>query len=92
MSKPQDHEKATYTKKISKADGLLNLDESAEKNFRKIRAFEIWPRAYFFHESHGKKVRIIVTDAEIKNDALVIKKVLPEGGKEISYEEFLRRY
>ncbi|MCK9352158.1 MAG: methionyl-tRNA formyltransferase [Candidatus Paceibacterota bacterium] len=91
-SKPQDDAKATFTKKINKEDGLLDLKDSAENNFRKIRAFEVWPRAYFFHETHGKKIRVIVTDAEMKNGKIVIKKLLPEGGKEISYEEFLRRY
>ncbi len=89
--KEQEHEKATYTKKIEKEDGLLDLSGDAEKNFRKIQAFDVWPRAYFFHESKGKKIRIIVLDAEFKNGNLAIKKVLPEGQNEMTYEEFLRR-
>jgi methionyl-tRNA formyltransferase len=89
IPKPQDHKQATFTKKIAKEDGLLNLNDPAEKNLRKIRAFNIWPRSYFFHESG---IRVIVTDAEIREEKLIIKKVLPEGGKEIAYEEFLRRY
>jgi len=91
ISVPQDHEKATYTKKIEKEDGLLDLSDAAEKNFRKIQAFDVWPRAHFFHESRGKKIRTIVTEAELRNDDLIIKKVLPEGQNEMSYEEFLRR-
>lgn len=90
--KPQEHEKATYSKKITKEDGLLDLKENDEKNFRKIRAFDTWPRAHFFHDSGGKKLRIIVTDAEMKDGKLIMKKVLPEGGKEMPYGEFLRRY
>jgi methionyl-tRNA formyltransferase len=92
IPKPQEHEKATFTKKIAKEDGLLNLNDPAEKNLRKIRAFDTWPRAHFFHEVNGKKIRVIITDAEIQEGKLIIKKVLPEGGKEIAYEEFLRRY
>ena len=88
---PQDHDQATFTKKIGKEDGLLDLSDDAEKNFRKIQAFDIWPRSYFFHESRGKKIRVIVTDAELKNKTLLIKRVLPEGQKEMEYEEFLRR-
>ncbi len=88
---PQDHTQATFTKKIQKEDGLLNLEESAEKNLRKIRAFDVWPRAYFFTEIGGKKIRIIVTDAEIVDGKLIIKKVLPEGQNEMPYEEFLKR-
>jgi methionyl-tRNA formyltransferase len=88
----QEHEKATYSKKLKKEDGLLDLNDPAEKNLRKIRAFDVWPRAYFFYNSHEKNIRTIVTDAEITEEKLAIKKVLPEGGKEISYEEFLRRF
>ena len=91
IPEPQDHSKATYTKKIGKEDGLLDLSDDAEKNFRKIQAFDIWPRAYFFHESHEKKIRVIVTDAEVKDKTLIIKSVLPEGQKEMAYEEFLHR-
>lgn len=89
---PQNHENATFVKKIVKEDGLLNLGDDAEKNLRKIRAFNVWPRAFFFYETAGKKIRVIVVDAEMQNEKLIIKKVLPEGGKEIAYEEFLRRY
>jgi len=88
----QNHVKATYTKKIQKEDGLLNLSDDAEKNFRKIQAFDTWPRAHFFHESHEKKIRVIVTDAEVYDKRLIIKKVLPEGQNEMTYEEFLRRF
>jgi methionyl-tRNA formyltransferase len=89
--KPQEHEKATFVKKITKEDGLLDLKEDDEKNFRKIRAFNTWPRAHFFQGPDEKKRRVIVTDAEMKDGKLVIKKVLPESGKEMPYEEFLRR-
>ena len=91
IPRQQEHEKATYTKKIEKEDGLLNLSDDAEKNFRKIQAFDLWPRARFFHESRGKRIRTIITDAELQNGILVIKKVLPEGQNEMTYEEFLRR-
>lgn len=89
---PQDHPQATFCKKIQKEDGLLDLEGDAEVNFRKIQAFDAWPRAYFFKEINGKKMRIIVTDAELREGALIIKKVLPEGQNEIGYEEFLKRF
>ena len=88
---PQDHTQATYTKKIQKEDGLLDLTDDPEKNFRKIQAFNVWPRAFFFAERKGKKIRIIVTDAELVEEKLIIKKVLPEGQNETPYEEFLRK-
>ncbi len=86
----QDHASATYCKKIKKEDGLLDLGGDGVENFRKIQAFNVWPRAHFFTELHGKKIRVIVTDAELRDNKLIIKKVLSEGQNETSYEEFLR--
>ncbi|MEW5907598.1 MAG: methionyl-tRNA formyltransferase [Patescibacteria group bacterium] len=86
----QNHSQATYTKKITKKDGLIDLNESAEIIERKIRAFTPWPAAYFFIEKIGKKKRIIITSAEIKNSRLFIKKIKPEGKKEMNLEDFLK--
>ncbi|MDP9249706.1 MAG: methionyl-tRNA formyltransferase [bacterium] len=82
----QDHSHATYVKKIVKADGEINLEDNPEKNWRKFRAYVHWPRTFFFQ--NGK--RIIVTDAALKDGKFVIKNVLPEGKKEITWEEFNR--
>ncbi len=86
---PQDEGSATYTKKISKEDGLLDIAGDPISNFRKIRAYEGWPGTYFFTERNTKKIRVVIKDAELKDGALVIKKVVPEGKKEISYDKFL---
>lgn len=88
--KEQDHSKATITKKIEKTDGLISLDDDAEKNLRKIKAFGVWPSAYFFTQHKGKEIRVIVTDAEIVEGKLEIKKVIPESRKEMSYRDFLK--
>ncbi len=89
-SVPQDHARATYTKKITKEDGLIDLNDSAELNYRKFRAFYGWPGTYFFVEQGAKKIRVIIKDAELKNGVFKIKRVLPEGKKEMSYKDFLR--
>lgn len=86
----QNHSKATYTKKITKEDGLIDLEDDAEKNLRKIRAYAGWPTAYFFLEKGGKKTRIVIKEAELVDGKLVLTKVIPEGKKEMSYEDFLR--
>lgn len=86
----QDHTRATYCKKIKKEDGLLDLSDSAETNYRKIKAFDVWPRAYFFAQKNGKPIRIVVTEARIENGSLVIERVIPEGKKEMAYETFLK--
>lgn len=87
---PQDHARATFTKKITKEDGLIDLSDDALMNYKKIRALDEWPGAYFFIERNGKHIRIRVTDAVYKNGALTITRIIPEGKKEMSYEDFLR--
>ena len=86
----QDHSVATFAKKITKEDGLIDLNDDPEKNFHKIQAFDIWPRTYFFTEQNDKKIRVIITDAELIDGKLIIKKVIPEGKKEMDYKVFLR--
>jgi methionyl-tRNA formyltransferase len=90
----QDESKATFCKKIKKEDGLVDLNDNAIKNYNKFRAYAFWPRTFFFQ--NGK--RIIITDAVLENNPLdeargkqfIIKKVLPEGKKEIKYEDFVK--
>ncbi len=88
----QDHGAATFVKKITKQDGLIDLNDNPEKNFRKIQAFDIWPRTYFFTERNGKKIRVVITDAAFTDGKLIIKKVIPEGKKEMDYESFLKGF
>jgi len=85
----QDHSKATFTKKITKEDGLTDLkNEPAEIIERKIRAFTPWPGVYFF--VNGK--RLIITKAELADSGLKIERVKPEGKNEMGFEDFLRGY
>ncbi len=88
--KEQDHEKATYTKKIEKSDGLISLDDTAEKNLRKILAYSVWPGSFFFTKSKGKDIRVIITEAKIVDGKLEIVKVIPESKKEMYYRDFLK--
>jgi methionyl-tRNA formyltransferase len=87
----QNHKEATFTKKIIKENGLINPDDSPELIMKKILALTPWPSAYFFAEKDGRKMRIIITDAEIKENKLIIKKIKPEGKKEIPLDNFYRK-
>ncbi len=88
----QDHEAATYTKKIAKSDGLIDFADDAYLNFRKIQAYHEWPGAYFFISRDGQDMRVKITQASFAGGALHIEKVIPEGGKEISYKDFTSGY
>jgi len=98
----QNHAEATFCKKIVKEDGLIQdadlcrLDtdnrgpETASLSTRlynKFRAYYDWPRVYFFKNNK----RFIITDAALENGLFIIKKVLPEGKKEIPYQDFLKQ-
>lgn len=84
----QDHSKATYTKKITKEDGLIELTNPAKEIYRKFRAFDPWPGVYFFIKKDDDEIRVIIKQARLENGELVIEKVLPAGRKEMSWSEF----
>jgi hypothetical protein len=51
-----------------------------------LSIFEEWPTTFYFHNNK----RIIITDATIEDNKLKILKIIPEGKKEMLYEDFLR--
>lgn len=86
---PQDENQATFCQKISKEDGLIDLNDTPRQNFLKIQAFAGWPGVHFFAERNGKKIRVKITRASFADGQLKIESVIPEGKKEISYSSFL---
>lgn len=90
--KEQDHSLATYTNKISKEDGLIDLESDPYENFRKIQAYNTWPQAYFIFRLKDKNLRIKITSASFEKGKLIIEKVIPEGSKEMTYTDFARGY
>lgn len=77
----QDESMATHCKKISKADGEIKLTDSDESKWTKYRGYFGWPGIFYFDED-GKRVKI--TEATFENEKFIIKKIIPEGKKEIS--------
>lgn len=82
----QNEGEATYCKKIKKEDGLIDINDDPARNYNKWRAYATWPRTFFFQ----KDKRIIITEASLENNQFVIKRVLPEGKKELNYKDFLK--
>lgn len=90
----QDHDSATYTKKFEKADAQLNLDpfnlpigDEAFKTLCKIHAFAGMSDCFFI--DNGTRVKIKA--ATIENDCLTILRVIPEGKKEISFSDYIKK-
>jgi methionyl-tRNA formyltransferase len=88
--KEQNHAEATYCKKISKADGLVDLSADAYSNYLKICAYAGWPGTFFFKERNGKNIRVTIKRASYKDSQLIIETVTPEGKSEMPYLDFLR--
>lgn len=74
----QDHDLATFTKKIDKADGELDLSADGYQNYLKFCAYDEWPGSFFFQD--GKRIKIV--SAELRGGSFVPLKVIPEGKKE----------
>jgi len=58
--KDQDHSKATYAKKIQKAEGKIDWNENAEKIIGKINGLYPYPGAFF--SFNGERYKILKAD------------------------------
>jgi len=85
---PQSRHGVSYCKKFTKADGELKSDESAVAAERKIRAFSTWPKATLKVKGH----RLIVHQAKLIGEKLVIEKIQVPGRQIIGFAEFRRGY
>lgn len=88
----QNHDEATFTKKIQKSDGELLTTDTEREKYLKYLAYKPWPGTFFFFEKDGKKIRVKIIDAVFENNTFIIKRVIPEGKKEMDYNDFLRGF
>ncbi|MBI5742421.1 MAG: methionyl-tRNA formyltransferase [Candidatus Niyogibacteria bacterium] len=61
----QDHAGATITKKITKEDGRIDWQTSAEQIRRRILALNPWPGTYSFIDRGGNQERLIISEATL---------------------------
>lgn len=100
IEQEQDHAYATFTKKIKKEDGLIEINDlnidfpKLEKRsvFLKVKALNPWPGVYFFIKHLDKEIRVKITEADFINGKTVITKVIPEGRKEMTFADFKRGF
>ena len=94
---PQDHELATYAPPIEKEEGMFSFESDARGIVHLIHGVSTWPVAYFMYEDKKIKVadasfsEMTGKPGEIlsvkpltiaaKDGAVVLRKVIPEGGK-----------
>jgi methionyl-tRNA formyltransferase len=84
--RPQPEEGITYAEKIGPADRELDWSRPPEELLNRVRALS--PHIGARAELHGR--RVTVWRAAIEEGRLVPLEVQPEGGRRMSYEEWLR--
>jgi len=101
--KNQPHpDRATYSRKITKSDGLIDCDKKTAKQIeREIRAYIEWPRSYTFLLNN----KIIITMAHVSDkinttldlacadgSILSIDELIAPSGKKMGSKSFLNGY
>jgi methionyl-tRNA formyltransferase len=85
----QNDKQASYSKLVTKDDGLILASDTPEIIDRKVRAYYGWPSAFTFLDN----LRVQIIRARLDNNKrLIIDKVKPEGRKEMTYSEFRHGY
>lgn len=93
----QDEKQASYTKILTREDGQIDWQQSAQAIARKVRAFYPWPGTWA--DFNGKRVKILKARAvDKKQEAtlstregfLLLELVQPAGKKPMTGQEFFR--
>jgi methionyl-tRNA formyltransferase len=81
IAMPQSQQKiATYSRKLTKKDGLLDVNKPASVLEREIRAFNEWPKSKL---QLGEKLIVIVCDAQVTDVTLPIGSIHITDDKKI---------
>jgi methionyl-tRNA formyltransferase len=100
----QDDAMKTICSFVKKEDGEIKIDfenitpEKILEMKNKWRAYYPWPGIFFFlkHKIHNEEkiIRVKINAFNLKENSLekCIERVIPEGKKEISFEDFKRGY
>lgn len=104
----QDEQKATLCRKFEKEDGLIDPFHDSIDNIRKKwQAFALWPKLYFFLDGKRISIDWLTLEDDTTSNNLNDKplfannllnpqiksiRLIPEGKKSLSREEFLNGY
>lgn len=100
--RPQNHSRATFTKKLTRDDGQIDWQKSSEYLERFIRAMHPWPGAWAnvilntkSLKPETKRLKILKAHLKvlsIKSSALCLDEVQLEGKKPVSFKQFQEGY
>ncbi|MBU1292762.1 methionyl-tRNA formyltransferase [Patescibacteria group bacterium] len=85
----QDETLATFSGKLRKEDGRLSLLGDPKQNWNIYRAFAESPGTHFFMSKEDKQLRVKLLSAVFENNVFTPVRVVPEGKKEMAYQDLL---
>jgi len=89
----QDHSSASNTKLLTKEMGFIKYEElkngGAKKIYDLYRGLYPWPGIWTKINMKGEEKRMKITELELQDNKLVIKKIQIEGEKEKEYDSSL---
>ena len=91
----QNHAKATFTKRLSREDGHIDLQNPPAKEIfdRMIRAYDPWPGVWTsIQTTNNKQLLTTKKTSEVRIKFLPEKKIQVEGKKPMSYKDFINGY
>jgi methionyl-tRNA formyltransferase len=74
---PQDHEGATYAAKLTKEDGRLDWNETAERLHNRVRGVHPWPHAYTFLNGGRYVIHRTTLSLNVERSALKLASAPP---------------
>ncbi|HWH16566.1 MAG TPA: methionyl-tRNA formyltransferase [Candidatus Paceibacterota bacterium] len=86
---PQDHAAATFSKKIRKEMGEIDLSGDAADAWNRYRAYAESPGTYTFLTKDGKRLRVKIRTAAFEDGSFVPLRVVPEGKSETDFASLL---
>ena len=98
---PQTTQDVSYSRKLTKEDGLIDLSKPAETIEREIRAYSGWPKSY--STIYGQKIIVLEADSVEKQDDeslflectpgyIKITKLIAPSGRTMTGADFIRGY
>ncbi len=91
--KPQDDQKATFTKTLKKEDGFVaDPSEDPVRSERLFRAMQPWPGIWSEIAISSKKLRLKILKCHLEENKLVFDEVQLEGKNPVSWKQFESAY
>ena len=93
--KDQNHDDATFTKTLTREDGLIDLKEKTPEEIERfLRAMHPWPGVWTYiklDKNEGKK-RLKILEAHIEEGKLIPEIVQLEGKNKVPWNQFKEGY